>query len=341
MQTINPALRASHFPLVRRQRPTTLQLDLGDATPADAGDQAPRPAGDSPEVVPHGSPPPTRMSDETVDVALRVLARGRFETLDLSGGAPHRHPDFRRIVREARGQGIRVVLRTDLSAFLEPGQQTLAEFLAGQGVRIVGGFPLLSEEETDRREGPGTFAGRIEALRRLNAVGYGQAGRGLTLDLAHRPHDGMLPARQPTLRTAYAEVLGKGFGIAFDEVLAIANLPIGAFGKRLIARGEFKTGLQTLRESLREANLDRLMCRTAISVDPLGRLHDCAYNRQLGMTVLPRDARSPARPPDLQDLLRDDLSGRPVRVADHCFGCAAGQGSSLDGALSEAPEPRG
>lgn len=339
MQTINPALRASRFPLVRRQRPTTLQLDLGETPTPDADRPAPDPAG-SPGGVRPANPAPSLMTDETIDVALRVLARGRFEALDLSGGAPHRHPGFRRVVREARGQGVRVVLRTELSAFLEPGQQTLAEFLAGQGVRIVGWFPLLSEEDTDRFEGPGTFAARIEALRRLNAVGYGQAGRGLRLDLAHTPPDAILPAQQATLRAAYTEALGKGFGIDFDGVLAIANLPIGAFGKRLIARGEFKTGLQALREGLREPNLDRLMCRTTVSVDPQGRLHDCAYNRQLGLTMLPRDARSGATPPDLHNLLRDDLSGQPVRVADHCFGCAAGQGSSLDGALREAPAPR-
>lgn len=339
MQTINPALRASRFPLVRRQRPETLQLDLGEATPPDSGLQAPGPGG-SPEAARPGNPGPTLMTDETIDVALRVLARRRFEALDLSGAAPHRHPGFRRIVREARGQGIRVVFRTGLPAFLEPGQQMLAEFLAGQGVRIVGWFPLLSEEQTDRLEGPGTFATWIEALRRLNAVGYGRAGRDLRLDLAHCPPGVMLPAPQSTLRAAYSEVLGKGFGIVFDDVLAIANLPIGAFGKRLIARGEFKSGLQALRDGFREGNLDRLMCRTTVSVDPLGRLHDCTYNRQLGLTMLPRDARSGATPPDLQDLLRDDLSGRPVRVADHCFGCAAGQGSSLDGALREAPAPR-
>ncbi|MEN9314341.1 MAG: hypothetical protein RIS35_734 [Pseudomonadota bacterium] len=337
MQTNSPALRPSKFPQVRRQRALTLQLDLGDPDrrvrePAHFSVSA-RAGVEKPDGNDAREPVPAVMGEDTIETALRVLARGGFETLELSGAAPERHPGFRRIVQEARRLGVGVILRTDLPASGAEHVGRLAQFLADHGVTIIVRFPSLSEDETDRLDGPGTFAARIGTLRLLNAAGYGQPGRNLALHLTHSPVDGVLPAPQAEIRAAYARELGGVHGIAFDAVHAVANPPIGTFGKQLVARGTFRNYLQTLRDEFRDSNLERLMCRTTVSVDWQGRLHDCPHNRAIGLTMLPRDGLSTGRLPGLEDLIRDDLSGRLIRTADHCFSCAAGQGSGRTGAL--------
>jgi radical SAM/Cys-rich protein len=274
------------------------------------------------------------MPGGVIDTILKFLERRRVGTLDITGGAPELNPHFRRLVRAARSMGVHVMDRCNLTILEVAGQEGLAEFLAGQQVEIVASLPCYLQDNVDRQRGKGVFDGSIRGLRRLNALGYGRDGSGLILNLVYNPQGLSLPPPQAALEVEYKRVLGEQHGVMFNRLYTLANMPIQRFGSMLISNGQIESYLDMLQRAHLDANLSGVMCRNLISVDWRGYVYDCDFNQMLDLPMT-RGGRGRA---SLADLLDDDLEGNPIRVAGHCYGCTAGQGSSCGGALKEAAE---
>jgi radical SAM/Cys-rich protein len=270
------------------------------------------------------------MDPATLALIPHVLAARQLSCLDLTGGAPELHPQFRELVVAARQLGVEVLDRCNLTILSEPGQADLARFLADQGVTVVASLPCYAAENVDRQRGSGVFERSIEALRQLNALGYGQPGSGLELQLVYNPQGPDLPPPQAQLEADYRRVLAADFGVVFTSLYALANMPIQRFASWLQAQGKLEAYQALLQNKHCGANLERVMCRSLISVDWQGWLYDCDFNQQLGLSAAGRSRRH------LGELLGWDPQGDGVAVADHCFGCTAGGGSSCGGALSRA-----
>ena len=320
MHATLPLLQSSDFPAIRRQATATLQVNLGYRCNQSC-------------VHCHVNAGPNRtemMDAGTMALIPQVLAARGIGTLDLTGGAPELHPGFRDLVRSARALGVKVIDRCNLTILFEPGQEGLAEFLAEHEVEVVASLPCYSVDNVDRQRGKGVFDKSIAALQRLNALGYGREGSGRVLNLVYNPQGAVLPPPQPALEADYKRELGAHFGIVFNSLFALANMPIQRFGSMLISKGQFNGYIRLLKDNHRDANLAQVMCRSLISVDWLGRLYDCDFNQQLD---LPMGGGAEAGPRHLRDLLQADADGAPIRVAEHCYGCTAGNGSSCGGAL--------
>ena len=232
-------------------------------------------------------------------------------------------------MRAARSQGVRVIDRCNLTILFEPGQEGLAEFLAQDRVDIVASLPCYSAANVDKQRGEGVFDLSIAALQRLNQLGYGQSGSGLLLNLVYNPQGASLPPAQEALQADYKRELLAHFGIVFNELFALTNMPIQRFGSTLVSKGTFDDYMALLKNSFQSHNLAGLMCRNTVSVDWQGWLSDCDFNQQLG---LPLGNSGVQR--HLRDLLKTSPDGQAIRVAGHCYGCTAGQGSSCGGALA-------
>ena len=323
MHPMLPLLAATDFPPLVRGRLDTLQVNLGYRCNQSC-------------LHCHVAAGPNRteaMDGDTVDLVLDVLERRAIGTLDTTGGAPELNPHFRRLVRGARALGMRVIDRCNLTILSEPGQEDLADFLAAEQVEVVASLPCYSVANVDRQRGDGVFDRSIAGLQRLNALGYAQPGSGRVLNLVYNPQGPSLPPPQVALEADYRRELGAHFGIRFDRLYALANMPIQRFGSTLVSKGGFDAYMALLKRAHLQANLDGVMCRSLLSVDWQGSLHDCDFNQMLG---LPARLRSGPARPHLRDLLDHDAEGAPIRVADHCYGCTAGQGSSCGGALGRA-----
>ena len=270
------------------------------------------------------------MEAATVSLIPAVLAACELRTLDLTGGAPELHPLFRSLVRQARDMGVEVIDRCNLTVLLEPEQEDLAEFLAAQGVTVVASLPCYTEETVDRQRGAGVFERSLKGLKQLNELGYGQEGSGLQLHLVYNPQGPTLPPAQRALETAYKEALARDHGVVFNELKVITNMPIQRFADQLNRQGTLATYRELLRNNHAAENLDRVMCRTLISVDWQGKLYDCDFNQML-------ETPSPLGT-HLSDLLRGLPPQAPIRVGEHCYGCTAGHGSSCGGALRQLEE---
>jgi len=280
----------------------------------------------------HVNAGPTRtemMDPATVALIPPVLTARGLACLDLTGGAPELHPQFRELVVAARRLGVEVIDRCNLTILSEPGQHDLADFLADQGVTVVASLPCYSEGNVDRQRGSGVFTRSIAALQQLNRLGYGQPGSGLHLHLVYNPQGPTLPPPQAQLEAEYKRVLAADFGVVFNSLYALANMPIQRFASWLQAQGQLEDYQALLRSSHRPEHLEQVMCRSLISVDWQGWLFDCDFNQQLGLA-----AAAPVQPRrHLRELLARDPEGDPIAVAEHCFGCTAGGGSSCGGAL--------
>ena len=270
------------------------------------------------------------MDAEHAGLVLQVLQARAIQALDLTGGAPELSPHFRTLVRGARALGVKVIDRCNLTILSEPGQADLADFLAGQGVEVTASLPCYSPANVDRQRGDGVFDRSIAGLRQLNALGYGQDGSGLVLNLVYNPQAAVLPPPQGALEADYKRELLQHFGIRFNQLYALANMPIQRFGSTLVSKGLFAPYMQLLRSAHRHDNLATVMCRSSISVDWQGDLYDCDFNQMLGL----RARVNGAARPHLRDLLQHAVDGEAIRIADHCYGCTAGQGSSCGGALA-------
>ena len=320
MHDTGPLLEKVPFPAIRRARLDTLQVNVGYRCNQSC-------------VHCHVGASPHRteeMPGEIVDTVLTFLARRRIATLDITGGAPELNPHFRKLVSAARNMGARVMDRCNLTILEVPGQDDLAEFLAGEQVEIVASMPCYLEDNVDRQRGKGVFDGSIRGLQRLNALGYGRDRSGLILNLVYNPQGPSLPPPQAALEADYKRILGERYGVVFNRLYTLANMPIQRFGSMLISQGEFDRYLDMLRHAHLDANLDGVMCRNLISVDWRGFVYDCDFNQMLDLPMQRNDAGQV----HLSDLLDADVAGNPIRVAGHCFGCTAGQGSSCGGALT-------
>jgi radical SAM/Cys-rich protein len=322
MRETLPQLEAMSFPPLRRGRLDTLQLNVGYRCNQSC-------------VHCHVDASPYRteeMSADVADMALTFLERQRIATLDITGGAPELNPHFRSLVTGARALGVRVIDRCNLTVLEEPDQEDLAAFLAGEQVEVTASMPCYLEDNIDRQRGKGVFAKSIRGLQRLNALGYGRDGAGLVLNLVYNPQGPSLPPPQEALEADYRRVLGDTYGIAFNHLFTLANMPIKRFGSMLAIKSELQGYLSLLRAAHADANLDHVMCRNLISVDWQGYVYDCDFNQMLN---LPLTIGGRARL-HLSDLFEVDLTGNAIRVAGHCYGCTAGQGSSCGGALAAA-----
>jgi radical SAM/Cys-rich protein len=320
MHATLPLLAATDFPAIRRRQLDTLQVNLGYKCNQSC-------------LHCHVNAGPTRteaMDGETIDLVVDVLRERRIGTLDLTGGAPELNPHFRRLVQAAHGLGVRVIDRCNLTILSEPGQDGLAEFLAAHRVEVTASLPCYSVANVDRQRGDGVFDRSIAALQQLNGLGYGRPGTGLVLNLVYNPQGPVLPPAQGPLRADYQRELHAHFGIVFNELFTITNMPIQRFGSTLVSKGTFKGYMALLKGAYKADNLDAVMCRSLLSVDWQGHLFDCDFNQMLD---LPARLNGSARP-HLRDLLAHGAEGTPIVVADHCFGCTAGQGSSCGGALA-------
>lgn len=262
------------------------------------------------------------MAAATVEQVLRVLKMHTIAALDLTGGAPELHPEFRRLVREARGFGRRVIVRSNLTVAFERGMEDLMDFYAEVGVEVVASLPFYLSENVDRVRGAGTFEKSVQALRRLNELGYGTEGSSLLLNLVFNPQGAYLPPAQPDLEQEFKRALSVRFGITFNRLYTFANMPIGRFHEFLVRSGNQKKYLGKLMDAFNPETLDGVMCRQLISVDWQGRLYDCDFNQVAGLPL------GPEYPQRIHDFDMPALAGRTVSVGEHCWGCTAGQGSS-------------
>jgi radical SAM/Cys-rich protein len=224
---------------------------------------------------------------------------------------------------------VRVIDRCNLTILDEPGQEDLAEFLAGQRVEVTASLPCYSQENVDKQRGEGVFEKSIAGLKKLNALGYGVPGSGLELNLVYNPQGPRLPPPQETLEADYHRLLKANFGIAFNHLYTITNMPIQRFGSTLVSKGEFEPYMDLLVSSFKPQNLDGVMCRSLLSVDYQGYVYDCDFNQMLALPLQHGDRLKS----HLRDLMGVDLVGNHIVVKDHCYGCTAGQGSSCGGAL--------
>jgi radical SAM/Cys-rich protein len=323
MRDTLPLLDAIPFPAVRRARLDTLQINVGYRCNQSCFHC-------------HVNAGPNRteeMSGEVADSVLAFLARRRVATLDITGGAPELNAHFRRLVIGARKLGVTVMDRCNLTILEQPGQENLAEFLADNRVEIVASMPCYLQDNVERQRGKGVFSGSIRGLKKLNALGYGR-DPALPLNLVYNPQGPALPSGQAALEADYKRVLGERYDIVFNNLFVLANMPIQRFGSMLVSKGEFDGYLRLLQDAHLDANLDGVMCRSLISVDWQGIVYDCDFNQMLGLSL----THGQRKRVHLADLIDDDITGNPVRVAGHCYGCTAGQGSSCGGALKEAAE---
>ncbi|MGL4574740.1 MAG: arsenosugar biosynthesis radical SAM (seleno)protein ArsS [Burkholderiaceae bacterium] len=320
MHATLPLLINTDFPAIARRRLETLQINLGYTCNQTCQHC-------------HVNAGPNRteqMDLENVGWVLDVLRAGEVKTLDLTGGAPELNQHFRMLVEKARALGVRVIDRCNLTILEEPGQHDLAEFLAQQGVEVTASLPCYSQANVDKQRGEGVFDKSIRGLQRLNALGYGKPGSTLVLNLVYNPLGPVLPPAQDKLQADYKRLLADNFGIEFNQLFVLANMPIARFGSMLVSKGQFNGYMKLLQESHQDANLEGVMCRSTISVDWQGHLYDCDFNQMLGLPL-----RMKGKPRmHLRDLLATSTDGARITVADHCYGCTAGQGSSCGGALA-------
>ena len=311
MHATLPLLRQYSFPPLVRKRLTTLQVNLGYRCNQSC-------------LHCHVNAGPTRTEVMPAEVIEEVVAfLPRIETLDITGGAPELHPQFRDLVSRARRLGRQVIDRCNLTILQEPGHEDLAAFLARERVEIIASLPCYTLELVDRQRGAGVYERSIAALRELNRVGYGAE---LPLHLVYNPQGPALPPAQDKLEADYKRELLTRHGVVFNRLFTLANMPIQRFGSTLVSKGQFDSYMELLRSAHRDENLEAVMCRSLVSVDWQGYVYDCDFNQMLGLPLGGKRTR-------LADLQRD-LAHSSIAVRDHCYGCTAGQGSSCGGALN-------
>lgn len=272
------------------------------------------------------------MDRDMLECALDLVRAADAQTVDITGGAPELNPSFRYAVEAMRREGRHVIDRCNLTILFEPGQEDLAEFLATMQVEIIASLPCYSEENVTKQRGQGVYDKSIQALQKLNALGYGQAGSELTLNLIYNPVGAHLPPPQAQLEEDYKRELGRRFGIVFNQLYTITNMPIARFAHSLERDGQLDTYMELLASAFNPATLDGLMCRHQVSVGWDGFLYDCDFNQMLDMRL---GNGSPLRlGQQSADELLQALANRDILLGSHCYGCTAGAGSSCGGALS-------
>lgn len=318
MLDTRPLLIKTDFPAISRDVLETLQVNLGykcDLTCTHC----------------HVNAGPTRtemMDKATIDLVLQYLHSHAIRTLDLTGGAPEMNLHFKYLVSAARATGVEVIDRCNLTILGVEGFEDMAEFLASEGVTITASLPCYTQQNVEKQRGKGVFEESIAALKRLNALGYGREPS-LQLNLVYNPVDLNLPPSQSELEVDYKRELKQQHDIVFNQLFTITNMPISRFGGMLLAKGLYHQYMDILRNNYRAKNLETVMCRSLLSIDYQGYVYDCDFNQMLAMPLaLNGKART-----HLKDLANQEMTGNPIVIGEHCFGCTAGQGSSCGGAL--------
>ena len=309
-------LASTDFPPIRRNALTTLQVNLGYLCNLSC-------------LHCHVNAGPTRkelMGKTTIDQLFDFVDQQSIMTLDLTGGAPEMNPHFEYVVMEATKRGLTVIDRCNLTILEEPGYEYMAKFLADNKVQIVASLPCYSSDNVDAQRGDGVFNKSITALQRLNTLGYGES---LELSLVYNPQGAQLPPEQASLEKKYKQHLFDNFGIVFSHLLTMTNMPIKRFGSTLISKGAFDEYMDLLKTSYQSINLNNLMCKHILSVDWEGYVYDCDFNQML---ELPAGIASGRK--HISACLALDFNQHPITIADHCYGCTAGSGSSCGGALT-------
>ena len=317
-----PLLLATDFPPIKRGHLETLQVNLGYLCNLSC-------------VHCHVNAGPSRtelMDLPTIELILQYIDQHHIKVLDLTGGAPEMNPHFRYLVAEARSRGVEVIDRCNLTILLEPdyAEAGLAEFLAEQQVTITASLPCYSEENVEKQRGKGVYDESIDALLKLNQLGYG-IDTNRQLNLVYNPVGAVLPPPQEQLQADYKRELKQRFGIEFNQLFTITNMPISRFGSVLMAHNNFDDYMDLLKNNFSEDNLSTVMCRSLISIDWQGYIYDCDFNQMLEMPLIASDKAKI----HLSDILDTAMDGADIMIGDHCFGCTAGQGSSCGGALND------
>ncbi len=318
MHATLPRLEQTDFPAINRGQLETLQVNLGYLCNQSC-------------LHCHVNAGPTRkenMQQETIEDIIRFLHDNKVKKLDLTGGAPELNPHFRYLVSQAHAIGVHIIDRCNLTVLHEKDQEDTADFLAQHKVEVVASLPCYLEENVDGQRGSGVFQTSIAAIKLLNLSGYGIEGSGLELNLMYNPTGAHLPPAQCQLEQDYKRELNNRYGIVFNNLYTLTNMPIKRFGSTLISKGEFDGYMNILKEAYQEANLETVMCRSLISVDWQGYIYDCDFNQMLDLPLIEKGKKM-----HLNDITNEKLTNRGIIIADHCYGCTAGQGSSCGGAL--------
>ena len=311
-------LQSKKFPSLKRRDPKILQVNLGYRCNQSC-------------VHCHVNASPARsemMDDENILLVTKVLDLYKIKTLDLTGGAPEMHSKFRSLVLSAREKNIDVIDRCNLTILSEPGQEDLGDFLAENHIIITASLPCYEEKNVDNQRGDGVFKKSIIALKKLNSLGYGLKDTGLILNLVYNPQGASLPPPQALLESSYKKELSVKYGIIFNNLYTITNMPIKRFATYLKMNGQLEEYQYLLERSFNPKNLESVMCREILSVDWQGFLYDCDFNQQL-------DLKINSKIHNIKELIdrKINLIGSSIQVGSHCYGCTAGTGSSCGGSL--------
>jgi radical SAM/Cys-rich protein len=315
-----PLLSKIGFPTIRRDHLNTLQINIGLKCNQQCF-----------HCHVNASPKRTEMmSIDTIEAVKSFLITQKIETLDITGGAPELHPEFKSLVQFAREHNVHVIDRCNLTILEEEGMDGLAAFLADHEVEVIASLPCYEMENVDRQRGAGVFEKSIMGLKQLNHVGYGRADTDLTLNLVFNPQGPALPPAQADLECAYKKELIQRYGIEFNQLFTLCNMPIKRFGSTLVSNNDLEGYMALLKQSHRNENLENVMCRHLISIDWQGYVYDCDFNQMLNLNL-----GDNINPVHLSELIDTDIEGDVIAVRDHCYGCTAGQGSSCGGALQQ------
>jgi radical SAM/Cys-rich protein len=315
-----PLLKDSQFPDIQRSKLEILQVNLGYLCNQTCQHC-------------HVNAGPNRtelMSQSNIGDLLQILSHQNIHTLDLTGGAPEMNPLFKELVVKAKSMGKKVIDRCNLTILSEPGFLDLTGFLAKNKVEVVASLPCYMEQNVDGQRGKGVYQKSIDGLKMLNQAGYAQPDSDLVLNLVYNPTGPYLPPGQQQLESDYKKYLSDEFGIQFNQLFTITNMPIARFGSSLISQGKFEEYMNLLKDSMNLANLNAVMCKNQLSVDWQGFVYDCDFNQMLNLNLKNPESGNRLHIKDLMQMGMEDL---PILVADHCFGCIAGSGSSCGGAL--------
>ena len=269
-----------------------------------------------------------KMSNEIISLIPKVIEKYKIKTLDITGGAPEMHPEFRNLITSLSNKNIDIINRCNLTIFFEKGYEDLPQFLAKNKVIVTASLPCYEKNNVDEQRGYGVFNKSINALKILNDLGYGKKENGLQLNLVYNPISPILPPSQEILEKDYKKILFEKFNIVFNSLYTITNMPINRYEESLRREGKLNTYYKLLKENFNEKNLENLMCKKTISVNWLGEIYDCDFNQQINF-------RENKGPKTLFDLLDESFTfDYGVAVKEHCFACTAGAGSSCGGTLS-------
>lgn len=320
MHATLPLLESTDFPAIKRGQLETLQVNLGYLCNQSC-------------LHCHVNAGPTRkenMQEETIENVIRFLRDNNIKKLDLTGGAPELNPYFRHLVTEADSMGIHIIDRCNLTVLHEQGQEDTVDFLAQHKVEVVASLPCYLEENVDGQRGDGVFQTSIAAIKLLNLSGYGIEGSGLELNLMYNPVGAHLPPAQCQLEQDYKRELNNRYAVTFNNLYTLTNMPIKRFGSTLISKGTFEKYMNLLKGAYQNTNLETVMCRSLVSIDWQGYVYDCDFNQMLDLPLTEKGKKM-----HLNDITNENMDKRDIMIADHCYGCTAGQGSSCGGALHE------